>query len=245
MKLLSYSIMLLIFCSNLFAQITDQVAENVLSMYFLTINQNKLLQTHSYIIKGKMVVGQIEYPFSSYKKRPMKYRLESEIDGRKVISVVNGESGWTVDPISGSAIPATMSAEVFERSKQFAYYDGLFYNYRENGSRVEYVNDDYVGFIKTHVLKLTTKTGDIVTAFFNTQTNVLLKKKSRTLIQGEIIEMEFYFTGYRFVNEMLFPFTIEIISDDDTVMKMVVEEIIFDETITDAMFEMPTKNSQE
>lgn len=245
MRRLNYLSLFLIFCSTSYTQITDAVAENVLGVYFQTINQDKLLQTNSYVIKGKMVVGQIEYPFSSYKKRPMKYRLESEIEGKKVITVVNGDSGWTVDPISGSAIPSPMNAEVFERSKQFAYYDGLFYNYKENGSRVEYVNDDYVGFIKTHVLKLTTKTGDIVTAFFNTQTDVLLKKKSRTLTQGETIEMEFYYSSYKFVNEILFPFTIEIKSDDDTVMKMLVEEIFFDENITDSMFEMPTSESQD
>jgi hypothetical protein len=92
---------------------------------------------------------------------------------------------------------------------------------------------------------LTTKTGDIVTAFFNTQTDVLLKKKSRTLTQGETIEMEFYYSSYKFVNEILFPFTIEIKSDDDTVMKMLVEEIFFDENITDSMFEMPTSESQD
>ena len=245
MKTPNYLILFLFFLSIGYAQITDEVAENVLNMYFQTINQNKLLQTNTYVTKGKILLGKTEYPFTSYKKRPLKYRLESDIESKKVISVVNGKSGWTIDPISGSSIPIPMSAEVFVRSKQFADYDGIFYNYKEKGSQLKYINDDYVGFIKVHVLKLTTKTDDIITAFFNTQTNVMIKKKTYTLIQGVTVEMEFYYSNYKYVNDMLFPFVVEIKSNKENVMKMFVDEITFNVEIPDSMFEMPANDVQE
>jgi hypothetical protein len=243
MKLFSLSIVFLIFCSNVLAQTNDELVENILNMYFITINQEKLLTTNSIVTKGKMIQGKTEYHFTSYKKRPMKYRLESEIDGQKVISVVNGNSGWTINPIAGSSDPVPMSAEVYVRSKQFAEYDGIFYNYQEQGSQIEYVNDDYVGFVKSHVLELTTQDGDIITAYFNNQTNVLIKKTTSTLTQGVTIEIDFLYSNYRYVDEILMPFQLEM--DSENGLKIIADEIIFDSDIPDSMFEMLGNSSEE
>ena len=172
----------------------------------------------------------------------MKYRLESEIDGQKVISVVNGDFGWTINPITGSSDPTPMSADVYVRSKQFADYDGNFYNYKEKGSQIEYVNDDYVGFVKAHVLELTTQNGDVITAYFNTQTNVLIKRISSSLAQGQTIEVDFLYSNYRYVNDILMPFKLEIETENG--LKVIAEEIIFDSEIPDSMFDlMPNDDS--
>jgi len=245
MKLLSYSIVLLIFCSNLFAQIADEAADNILNLYFQTLNQEKLLQTNTYVTKGKIVRGNTEVPFTSYNKKPLSYRIEFESQGQKFITAFNGTSGWTINPLSGSNDPQPISSDEVERTKLQADYEGMFYNYKEKGYTVEFIDKEDVGFIETYVLQLTTADEDVITAFIDTQDNVLLKTSSYVVVDDVQEEYELYYKDHRFVNEILIPFTIETKVDNKTEMKMIIDEINFDVEIPDSMFEMPGNPSKE
>ena len=245
MRLLSYSIVLLIFCSNLYAQIADEAADNILNLYFQTLNQEKLLQTNSYVTKGKIVRGEIEVPFTSYNKKPMSYRIEFESKGNKFITAFNGSSGWTINPLTGTSDPQQMTADEIERSKLQADYEGMFYNYKEKGYTVEFIDKQNVGFIETYVLQLTTSDEDEILAYIDTQDNVLLKTSSYVMVDDVQEEYELYYKDHRFVNEILFPFTVETIVDNKTEMKMIVDEITFNVDIPDSMFEVPANETQE
>ncbi len=48
---------------------------------------------------------------------------------KKIISVFNGDSGWTINPILSSTEPQPMTSDELERTKLQADYDGMFYNY--------------------------------------------------------------------------------------------------------------------
>jgi outer membrane lipoprotein-sorting protein len=245
MKIISISILFLLYCTNSFAQVADEAAENILNLYFQTLNQEKLLQTSTYVTKGKIVRGNTEVPFTSYNKKPMYYRIEFESNGKKFITAFNGKSGWTINPLLGTSEPQLMSDEEIERSKLQADYEGMFYNYKEKGYTVEFIDKQNVGFIETYVLQLTTPDEDQILAYIDTQDNVLLKTSSYVMVDNDQEEYELYYKNHRFVNEILFPFTVETKVDNKTEMKMVVDEITFDVEISDSMFEMPGNSSEE
>ena len=245
MKIISFLSLFLIFYSMLFAQIADEAADNILNLYFQTLNQEKLLQTSTYVTKGKIVRANTEVPFTSYNKKPMYYRIEFESQGQKFITAFNGSSGWTINPLSGSNDPQPMSADEVERSKLQADYEGMFYNYQEKGYTVEFIDKENVGFIETYLLQLTTPEEDVITAYIDTQDNVLLKTSSYVMVNDVQEEYELYYKDHRFINEILIPFTIETKVDKKTEMKMVIDEITFDVDIPDSMFEMPGNDSDE
>ena len=245
MKLIGYSFLILFLSSNLFAQIADDAVDNILTLYFQTLNQDKLLQTNTYVTIGKIVHANTEVPFTSYNKKPMSYRIEFESQGQKFITTFNGSSGWTINPLTGSSDPQPMSSEEVERTKLQADYAGMFYNYKEKGYTVEFIDKEDVGFIETYVLKLTTADEDEITAYIDTQDNVLLKTSSYVIVDDVQEEYELYYKDHRFVNEILIPFTIETKVDNKTEMKMIVDEITFDVDIPDSMFEMPVDNSND
>ena len=245
MKMISFLSLFLIFSSILFAQIADEAADNILNLYFQTLNQEKLLQTNTYVTKGEIVRGNTEVPFTSYNKKPMSYRIEFESQGQKFITAFNGSSGWTINPLSGSNDPQPMSADGVERTKLQADYEGMFYNYREKGYTVEFIDKEDVGFIETYVLQLTTAEEDVITAYIDTQDNVLLKTSSYVVVDDVEEEYELFYKDHRFVNEILIPFTIETKVDNKTEMKMIIDEVTFDVEIPDSMFEMPGNSSEE
>jgi outer membrane lipoprotein-sorting protein len=244
MKKIILLLFLFAFPSSLtFAQLEDdtnqETVDDILNIYFQAIGQNNLLKTNTYVSKGKIIQGNAELPFTSYNKRPMYYRLETEMEGEKIISAFNGDSGWTINPILSSSEPQPMTSDEMERSKLAADYDGMFYNYAEKGYKVEFIDKEDVGFVETYVLKLTTQVDDEITAYFDTENNVMLKLSSYIMIQETAAELEMFFSHHRFVNDILVPFTIETKVNGNTEMKMMVEQVSFDVNVPDSLFEIP------
>ena len=70
-------LMMLIMTSVSFSQTVDEI----LAEHFAVIGQEKLLTTNTFSTKGKIIQGQFEIPFTSFQKRPMKFRSEAEFQG--------------------------------------------------------------------------------------------------------------------------------------------------------------------
>lgn len=232
-----------------FAQLEDETNEDtvndILTLYFQTIGQDKLLATNSYVTKGVMFQGSTEITYTSFNKRPMNYRLEAKFPNTKLITVFNGDSGWVINPLIGSSDPQPMSIEDVERSKLQADYDGMFYDYEKKGYTVEFIDKETVDFIEVYVLKLTTPTDDILTAYIDTQDNVILKTSSYIMVDDAQKDYEVYYKDYKYVNNILMPYKIETNVNGNLEMRMVVSEISFNVDIPDSMFQMPVSSNIE
>lgn len=228
-------ILSLIFISSSFTQTVDEI----LAEYFSVQGQEKLLATNTFTTKGKIIQGQFEIPFTSYQKRPMKFRSEAEFQGMKIVSAFNGETGWAINPMMGSTDPQPMTAEQLDRMKIQADYDGMFYNYADKGYTVEFMGKEPVDDIETYLLKLTRPNGDIITSYIDSENYVILKTKSKMKIQGVDTEAETLFSNYKYINDILVPFAIETKMNGETVMQMTFDEITYNKEYDDSMFEMP------
>jgi hypothetical protein len=225
----------MIFASATFAQTVDEI----LAEHFNAVGQEKLLATNTIMMKGKIIQQSFEIPFTSYQKRPMNFRSEAEFQGMKILSGFDGTMGWSINPMMGSSDPQPMTEEQIDRMKIQADYDGLFYNYKEKGYTIELLSNEKVDDIDTYVLKLTRPNGDIVTSYIDAENYVLLKSKSKMKIQGVDTETEVIFSNYKYVNEILNPFSMETKMNGQTAMQMTFDEIIYDADMPDSMFAMP------
>jgi len=234
-KLIVSFVLALIFLSTSFAQTVDEI----LAEHFKAIGQEKLLATNTVMMKGKIIQSQFEIPFTSYQKRPMKFRSEAEFQGMKILSGFDGTMGWSINPMMGSSDPQPMTEEQIDRMKIQADYDGLFYNYKEKGYTVEFTGKETVDDIDTYVLKLTRPNGDVVTSYIDAENYVLLKSKSKMKIQGVDTETEVIFSNYKYVDEILNPFSMETKMNGQTAMQMTFDEISYNNEMPDSTFEMP------
>lgn len=234
-KLIIPFLLSLLFIITSFSQTVDEI----LAEHFAATGQEKLLETNTLMMKGKIIQQSFEIPFTSYQKRPMNFRSEAEFQGMKILSGFDGTSGWSVNPMMGSTDPQPMTQEQIDRMKIQADYDGLFYNYKEKGYTVEFMGKENVDDMETYVLKLTRPNGDIVTAYIDAENYILLKIKSKMKFQGVDTETETVFSNYKPVNEILNPFAIETKMNGETVMQMSFDEIVYDTEMPDSMFKMP------
>jgi len=234
-KLIIPFLLSLIFMITSFPQTVDEI----LAEHFNAVGQEKLLATNTVMMKGKIIQQSFEIPFTSYQKRPMNFRSEAEFQGMKISSGFDGTMGWSVNPMTGSTDPQPMTEEQIDRMKIQADYDGLFYNYKEKGYTIELLSNEKVDDIDTYVLKLTRPNGDIITSYIDAENYVLLKSKSKMKIQGVDTETEMIFSNYKYVNEILNPFSMETKMNGQTVMQMTFDEISYDTDMPDSMFVMP------
>jgi outer membrane lipoprotein-sorting protein len=234
-KLIIPFLLSLIFIITSFSQTVDEI----LAEHFAATGQEKLLATNTLMMKGKIIQQSFEIPFTSYQKRPMNFRSEAEFQGMKILSGFDGTSGWSVNPMMGSTDPQPMTEEQIDRMKIQADYDGLFYNYKEKGYTVEFMGKETVDDLETYVLKLTRPNGDVVTSYIDAENYVLLKSKSKMMIQGVETETEVIFSNYKYVNEILNPFSMETKMNGQTAMQMTFEDISYDTDMPDSMFKMP------
>ena len=232
-------ILLLIVTLLIFPEINAQTVEEILAEHFNVIGQEKLLQTKTFSTKGKIMQGQIEIPFTSYHKRPMYFRSEASFQGMEIVTAFDGESGWAVNPFAGSSDPIPMTAEQVDRMKLQADYDGMFYNYQEKGYQVELTGTEAVDDIETYVLKLTRPNGDIINTYIDSENYVILKTSSKMKMQDVDVETESFYSNYKYVNEILSPFSLETKRDGQTIMQMTFDEIVYDVEIDDTLFIMP------
>ncbi|MCW8959982.1 MAG: hypothetical protein OQK29_00380, partial [Ignavibacteriaceae bacterium] len=68
---------------------------------------------------------------------------------------------------------------------------------------------------------------------------VILKTDSRMKIQGVDQEAETIFSNYKYVDDILVPFSIETKMDGKTVMQMTFDEFKYNPDVADSIFEMP------
>jgi hypothetical protein len=228
-------LLVMIFTSLSYSQAVDEI----LAEHFNAVGQEKLLATNTLMMKGKIVQQSFEIPFTSFQKRPMNFRSEAEFQGMKISSGFDGTMGWSVNPMTGSTDPQPMTEEQIDRMKIQADYDGLFYNYKEKGYTVEFIGKENVDDIETYVLKLTRLNGDVITSYIDAENYVLLKSKSKMKIQGVDTETEVIFSNYKYVNEILNPFSMETKMNGQTAMQMIFDEITYDTDMPDSMFAMP------
>ena len=234
-KALFTFILSFVFITSSFAQTVDEI----LAEYFAVQGQEKLLATNTFTTKGKIIQGQFEIPFTSFQKRPMKFRSEAEFQGMKIVSAFDGETGWSINPMSGATEPMPMTAEQVDRMKIQADYDGMFYNYTDKGYTIELLGTEPVDDIATYVLQLTRPNGDIITSYIDAENFVILKTKSKMKMQGVETEAETIFSNYKYIDDILVPFSLETKMNGETVMQMVFDEITYNIDLDDSIFEMP------
>jgi outer membrane lipoprotein-sorting protein len=160
----------------------------------------------------------------------------------KIVSAFDGETGWSINPMMGSTDPQPMTAEQLDRMKIQADYDGMFYNYADKGYTVELLGTEPVDDIETYVLQLTRPNGDIITSYIDAENYVILKTKSKMNMQGVDTEAESIFSNYKYVDDILIPFSLETKMNGETVMQMVFDEITYNTDLDDSIFEMPKES---
>ena len=239
-KLILFTLTVICFCS-LSGLAQDLTLDDVLSKYYEATGVNHVKEWNTLIMTGKSVAQGMEFPVTIYMKRPGKIRTEVEIQGNKMLQVLDGDQGWAVAPWSGSTDPQDMTADVVKAMKEQADFEGSLYNWKEKGHKAELIGKDDMEGTSVYKIKVTLVDGNIETYFMDAENFVPLKIASVTKIQGNDTESETFPSNYKEVNGAVLPFAIENKFKGQTVSNVLIEKYEINKEVSDSLFVKPAK----
>jgi outer membrane lipoprotein-sorting protein len=239
-KIFSFIISIICLCSfPILAQ--DLTLDEILSKYYEAAGIDHMKDWNTITMSGKTTAQGMEFPITIFMKRPGKSRTEVEIQGNKMISVFDGQQGWSVIPWGGSTDPQDMTEDQVKAMKEQADFEGSLYKWNDKGHKVELIGKEDLEGSPIYKLKATLADGNIETYFIDAEDFVPLKIASVMKIQGNETESETYPSNYKEVDGAMIPFSVENKYKGQTVSHFVVEKYEINQPVNDSLFFKPLK----
>lgn len=223
----------------LFALIGTQAQslDQVLDSYYKANGLDKVGDVKTFDIKAKMSVMGMEMPMEIKVKKPNKFRVDVEMMGQKTISAFNGEKGWMKNPMMGAGVQDLDGAQLHQAMDQ-ADMEGPLFNYADKGSTLELLGKENVDGAEAFKLKLTDKNGTVQTYYIGANDYMVTKVESKVEAMGQTMDIVTRMLGYKEVKGIKIANNIEVEMPMGK-QSVIMEEIIVDEPIDDALFERP------
>jgi outer membrane lipoprotein-sorting protein len=234
-------IILLVFFISFSGRTQEMNLDEVLAKYHQTIGTSVIKGWKTLTMTGKSSAQGMEFPVIIYMKRPEKIRTEVEIQGNKMLSVFDGQAGWSVAPWSGSSDPQDMTPDEVKGMKEQADFEGTLFNWKEKGHKVELIGKEDMEGTPVYKIKVIRSDENIETYYIDAENFVTLKIVSIMKIQGNDTESEALPSNYKEVNGAMMPFAIENKYKGQTVSHVVIDKYEINKEIDDNLFVKPAK----
>lgn len=194
-----------------------------------TIRADIVMEANGMAMQGSLAIA---YPDKQF--------VEMNMRGEKIITVLNGKSGWIVNPLTGSSSPIPMSGEQIRSSRGNLTMDHLK---DPNTYTLEDLGEKKVKGRNYRVLKVNFKQDALPQQlrYFNTETGLVDFIGSKLPAGGDIL---IEYSGYREAAGVKFPTVIMSYTGNDLEIpstKMTLRNLEVNKGVDDTMFEKPGK----
>lgn len=189
-------------------------------------------------IVGKTTSPMGEFTTTTYRKLPNLIRLESEIQGSKLVQCFDGEKAWMINPFVGFNEPQVLDEKQAIMIKFQASQENLLKNYKESGIKINYEGEEKVKEIDCYKLKIiytSNKTENNFYVFLSKQDCLPVKMNYST----DFGDIDIFYSDYRLINNKFYaPYKIEMIFGNQFSNTTTIEKISINEDISDEIFKM-------
>lgn len=192
-------------------------------------------------VTGRYQNGGFKAKFGQEATAAGKLRNTFTMQGMTEIRAYDGAVGWKISPFEGRKDPELVGeAELRDLEEDSDFY-GHLVDYKQKGSRVEYLGHDQVDGDDAYRLKLTLKNGDIIYFFLDPDTFLEIRTETQQFIRGAVHESAQSIGSYKKVAGVYFPFSFASggKSDPELLGKSTIETVEADAAIEDSDFKMP------
>lgn len=198
-------------------------------------------------LTGKMLVnqGQIQFAFAQTKKQPDSVRNEYTLQGMTIVQAFDGKEGWKISPFQGRKDPEKMSADDLKSLMEDAEMAGPLVDWKEKGSKVEYLGTEDVDGTQAHKLKVTRKNGDVNYVYLDPEHFLEIRILSQRMEHGAQVETETDLSDYEKVNGVYVPLSIESgRKGDPDKQKVIIDKGEGNIPVDDSTFKFPATVSK-
>ena len=173
-------------------------------------------------------------------KRPGKIRFEFTVQGVTSVFASDGQRGWKVNPLEGEMGPQALPDQALIDAREQADIDGPLVDWKSKGSQIEIAGREVVGGHAAWKLKLTLKSGGVLTAWVDVKSASLVRTEATRQVRGKQVRIETTFGDYRKSGGILFPHLVEVrAAGRPQVLRIVVDKVEVNPALSDARFAPP------
>lgn len=199
---------------------------------------DKINGVKTLVIDRTLSIGGMEIPSKSLLVVGKSIRSESTVMGNSMIQVVNGKTGWMIRPtmMGGTGEVEDMPAEMIKQQEgQMDPFGGLV-DYKAKGNTVVLIGTEKLDKKDAYHLQMTTKEGQVVDEWLDTQTFLVSKVKVDVAGQQSEISM----SDYKEIEGIQFANTLDISSPQGTIT-LLTDKVTINSSLDNSLFEKPVK----
>lgn len=218
-----------------------QTADNIISNYIsFTGGAARWKTVQTIITSGTYTYGGISFPFTTYSKRPDRYKFIVPFNGKYFAQAFNGETGWKIDAFKGETKKTILTgapARAMLNEADVAL-EPAFINYNGKGYKAMLDGQDTVANEACFKVKMTQPSGEEETYFFSTADYRLVKKKAMSKnseLEGAVLETTY--SDYRNVAGIRLPFKAVSNANGQPVLMIILKNVVLNKPLADKLFQ--------
>lgn len=167
-------------------------------------------------------------------------RTDISVMGQQVTTAVDGDKGWTINPMQGGTAPQALPEDQVKMQKGNAHLIGADLAVAKEGKYpVELVGKEKMDGKEVYNLKVTRPEG-VANYFVDTKTNQLVGMKTTISVQGQSGDVKIKYGNYKAIDGLTLPTSLEMENPAmPGPMTMTLSNIVFNPTVDSAIFAMP------
>lgn len=222
----------LIIMSALSAQSLQEIVKN----YTIANKLDRVSSLKTIQITGKMSMMGMEVPLTMWMKNPDKIKIITDMNGQQMIQVFDGQKGYTVNPMTGSANPVEMTSEEVKQMLRANMFQNYMAAYLKNG-KLALEGEEKVNDKPAFKLKATTDEGSIIYFSIDKASYLMTKISTTTKQQGMTMSIDAFPTDYTETNGILVPMK-TVTSAQGMEFEMVFTKVEVDNPMDDNIFKI-------
>lgn len=195
---------LLLLCGLILATLLNgQSLDEIVKNHTAAVKQDMLSKVSSIKITGKMSAMGMEMPMVMIMKNPNKIRVTYSFNGQDMVSVFDGEKGYMINPMMGSAAPVELTGEQLKQVKDNNVFQNQVVNYFKKG-QITLEGTENVKDKAAFKLKITEGSTPIY-MFLDKDSYLLVKMTTTANQMGNTMDVETYLSDYVDTQGVLLP----------------------------------------
>lgn len=201
---------------------------------------DKLGKLQSLKITAEMDVMNMKVPISTTIVQNKGFRSETTVQGMTVVQAINGNSGWTINPMTGQTAPTALPEEAVKAMATETDLTGL-YNYKQKGYALTLDGEEDLAGAKVYKVTMALPNGTKRINYISKDTFYILKMIVQTTINGQEVKSENTQSDFRQTDGITYPFTSEVTTSamPGTAMVLKINTLEVNPKIDEAIFAMP------
>ncbi len=184
--------------------INAQSLDEIIKKYSAAMKTDQLANVKTIKITGKMSAMGMEMPMTMFMKNPDKIKVVYSFSGQEMVSVYDGEKGYTMNPMTGSTEPVELTGEQLKQVQNNNVFRNELLDFFKNG-KITLEGDDDVNGKPAFKLKANIEGGNPIFMSVDKDSYLLVKTSTKVSQMGQEMDVDSFMSDYSDIQGVVMP----------------------------------------